>query len=517
MKDRIRWDGDDWMSGFIPHYSGSSTSLAATLTTGKGFSFSRNVDPFRSPGYVQPGGRGTDATNNSVVTSYLKNGIPNGDNAYMVGGSLLHQMTISSNTITSNGTWPHTITAHGGHSTVDAQDVALYYVGTTKYLFYSWNDNTDGDVGRYDLSAAFDDDWMSTVPASAAALSGSTNPRPMIVGDDNRLYIANGNKIASLDGQTGANGTFNSNALDLPNDYVITSFAKLPNFLVIFAYKSAGASGTSFLRSEATAFVWDYVSDSFTRAYDLDSNYVAGGFNYKNTVGCFVQGNNPQLGDNKLSRLMIFNGSEFEPRFRFRQNVPQYGGVEVISNTIYWLAGLSGGNSAIYQFGSPHEGLDNKFNYISEGGGESSGMLREFSSGNLFVSSGATTTGGLQKFSGTGYAASSQFTTPLVNVATGEYSQLRAKLIKIYWGNTAADHSVSLNLITDRGDTTTTIVSNVTGNTSTLTKYEEDSSGSPLPRFDNIGLNVSWSTTSSTSEPPIIEAVEVFFEAVNIN
>jgi len=514
-KDRIRWDGDDWLSGIIPQYAATSTGTAATLTTGKGFAFARNVDPMRSPGYIQPGCTGANATNNSVIDGYLKNAVPNGLVAYAIGGAKLHEITISSNTVTNAGAWPHTITPHG-HASADGQDVALYYIGSTKYLFYSWNDNTDGDVGRFDLSATFDDDWMSTVPASGAVLS-KDYPHPMIVGDDDILYIANGKNLASFQGQTGANGTFNPSALDLPNDYVITSFAKLPTYLVIYAYKSIAGTGTNFYRSVATAFIWDYVSDSFTRAYDLDGNYVAGGFNYNGSVGCFVQGNSPELGSNKLSRLMLFNGSEFESKFRFRQNIPQWGSVEVISNCIYWLSGLSGGSSVIYQFGSPYEEFDNKFNYISEAGGESTGMLRELSSGSLFVSSGTTTSGGLQKFAGTGYASNSQFTTPNVNLSFPENSQARAKTIKIYWGNVSTTHTVTVNLLTDRGNTTTTIVSALGSNVSTLTKYEEASNGDPLPRFDSIALNVSWDTTSSTNAPPIIQAVEVLFENANVD
>lgn len=516
LKDRIRWDGDDWLAGFIPNYNPTSTSAAAQLTGSKGFAFARNIDPYRNPGYLQPGCTGTDATNNSVITGYLKNGITNGDSAYLVGGTRLQQLTVSTNTLTNNATFPRTITAHGGHSSVDAQDVALYYVGTTKYLFYSWNDNTDGDVGRYDLSATFDDDWMSTVPTSGAVLTG-TNPRPMIVGDDNILYIANGKNVASFNGQSGANGTFNSSALDLPNDYIITSFAKLPEYLVIFAYKQSGVSGTTYLRSESTAFIWDYVSSSYTRAYDLDGNYVSGAFNYNGSVGCFVQGNSPELGSTKLTRLMMFNGSKFESKFRFRQNAPQWGGVEVISNTIYWLAGLNNGNSVIYQYGSPYEGMDNNFNYIFEAAGDASGMLREFSQGSLFISSGTTTSGGLQKFSNTGYANSATAILPQVNLSFPEFSQARAKQVKIYLGNLSTNHAINLSLLTDRGTVTTQILSNYTNNTATLIKFEDDISGNPLPRFDSIGLSISWSTTSSTAEPPLIQAVEVFYEAVNVN
>jgi hypothetical protein len=520
-KDKIRWDSDDWMSGIIPQYNPTSTSAAAALTYGKGFAFARNLDPNRSPGYLQPGCTGTNATNNSVVDAYLKNAIPNGDSAYLIGGTKVHQLTISTNTFTNNATFPHTISAHGGHNSVDGQDVALYYIGTTKYLFYSWNDNTDGDIGRYDLSATFDDDYMSMVPAGAAALT-STNPRPMIVGDDNKLYTANGNKVASFDGQTGANGTFNANALDLPSDYVITSFSKLPNYLVIFAYKSSAVGAAAvggantFTRSESTAFIWDYVSDSFTRAYDLDGNYVAGGFKYQNTVGCFVQGNTPELGSSKQSRLMLFDGSKFVPKFRFRQNVPQWGGVEVISDTIYWLAGINNGNSVIYQYGSPYEGMDNKFNSIAECAGDASGLLRELSSGSLSASSGATTTGGLQKFSGTGYQSTAICVLPQEELSFTEFSQGRAKQVKIYWAGTSDTHAITVSLNIDRGVTTTTIVNNLSSVTSLLTKYEEDTSALPLPRFSSIGLSVSWACTSSNNPPPIIQAVEVFYEPVNV-
>lgn len=510
----IRWDGDDWLKGLSPYFT---TTL--NLMGGTGLLYNTGINPFSRPGMLLQGPAPANVTNASVIDAVLKNGVGNGVDAYVIGGTKLHKILSSDGTVTNAGAWPHTITAaapnHAGHLSVSGQDTVIYYVGTTKYLFYSWVDNTDGDIGRYDLSATFDDDFMTTVPSGASA-TGFTNTTlksiPMIVGDDNILYAGNGRYVAAYNGNL-ATPTINYQALDLPSDYIITSFAKLKNFLVIYAYKGATNSGGNIYKTETTAFFWDYVSDSFTYAYPLSGNYVNGGFSFNNTVGCFVYGENYGLGvsPSKNSKLLLFDGEIFKTLVNFSESIPGHGGVETFDNVIQWNA-----QGKIYQYGSPITGVgEGAVNIISSvnGGSTVEGMLRAFSANFPFASAGTGTSGGLQSFNGGTYA-NAYFLTHITAPPFPEFSQGRIKAVKIFWfGLANSGHGFTLNINTNYGSTTSSVINNSVSITNNITLHTYDVSGNPFPKFEMLQLEGSYTASTVLS----IRAVEVYFEDVNIN
>ena len=512
----IRWDADDWLSGLTPDWGLNETET----TIGKGFSTSTGIDPFRRPGYLSPGYDPLSATNNSVIDAMQKNGVVYGTDAFTVGGDKLHKMAILTTTLTNDATFPHTISAHGGHSGVVSSDIVLYYIGATRYAFYSWNDGNDGDVGRFDLTSTFDDDWMSTVPASAAVQS-TINPHPMIVGADDILYIANGRFLNALDGQTGANGTYSAARLTLPTDSVITSFAKTGDNLVIFAYKSSSSSSGSYYKGECYAYFWDYSSEDPWKVVPIPGNYVNGGFSMSGTVGCFVQGAAALLNSSgKQSRLFMYDGSVFSPKVGFIDNIPGHGGVEVIDDVIYWNAA-----SYIYQYGSPHLGLKGALNRITKlDGSTSEGMLRNFANTTMVGSAGTTSSGGMQKVN-SGYYAGTCI-TPTVNLPFQPDTQARIKMVKVFWyaPKTAGSNKLTLKVLTDRAQNNSIII-DTTGSvgddrqsppTNCVSIYRNEYDATGFPTASAMALQLAYSEVDATKLPAIIQAVEVNFEYENI-
>jgi len=397
-KDKIVFDKDDWLACLAPDYSSSRISKM-----GNGLAFVRSFDPYRNCGYASPGYNPTDLTNVSVIDAVQIKGVVNGAYAYTIGGTKIHQITISSNTITTPTTFPYTI-IHNAHTAISGQDLCIYYTnidGTrTKMLFYAFNDATDGDVGTYDFTTIFDPDWMSTIPANAAVLI-KTTPKRLIVGHDDILYISDGNIVKCLDGATGDNGTFNAAVLTLPKDYIITGFAKIePRSLAIFAYKDQADS--SFNRGVVTVFFWNYLDADIYKSVDINDNYVNAAFEYQGTIGCFTQGN--YMGTNlaRTSRLQLYDGTVFKPICDFKANIPVVGGVEVNNNMIRWVANVGDTSSEVYSFSNPFfndKSIPTGMNQIAEGAGTSAGLLLSISSTTTLMSSGATTSGGLQTIS----------------------------------------------------------------------------------------------------------------------
>lgn len=503
----IRWDGDDWLKGLIPQFS---TSGFSRMTAAKGFTNTVAIDPLRFPGYLAPGKNTTVYTNNSVIDATLVGGVNNGSTAYVLGGAKLHSVNLTNNTITSPAF--HTITgtgAHSGHTTFVGSDTILYYVGTVKYLFFSYNDATDGDIGRFDLSSTFVDNYLSGTAASGAVLTN--NPHPLVVGTDDVLYIGNGNILSGFNGQSGATGTYIASKLVLPKDYIITSFSKVGNFLVIYAYKNT--IGGSFYSGESTAFFWDYLKADPTYAIPLQGSYVTGGFNYQGVAGCFVQGGSTNLDNSKSSRLMLYDGVGFKPVTQFPENIPAHNGVFVTDNVIYWNAA-----GVIYRYGSPHIGFPEALNKISLIG-NSSGLLRNFVSNQITGSGSASLV-----FLDDGFNASSEFYTPFVTLQCPEEMRAKVRAVKVYWYGIPESNcnSFTLRLRTGVSNTETILDTKTSISTTPIGSgiseiFRLSSTNTPLPFFEFINVYGSWTAGSSATALPLIpEAIEVYFEFTKI-
>lgn len=494
----IRWDADDWLRGLSSDWGFNGQSVRST----RGLGYTSSLDPNRRPGYLLPGFSYETATNSNVVDGTIRNAIVHNDKAYLVGGTKIHEYDIATNAITNAGVFPHTI--DHSHTNEIGDDIVAYYVSGTKYAFYSFNDATDGDVGRYDFATTFDDDWMSTVPTSGAVLNKSY-PHPMIVGDDNILYIGNGANLASYNGTT---NVFNTAAVDLPTGYVITSYSKTQNFLVIYAYRQTDSS--SLFRTECAAFFWDYLSDTFTYVYPLAGNYVDGGFNNNSIPGCFVSGYS--FDSRKINKMLLFNGSYFKREVVFEDSIPIKGGVEAFDDVIMWNAG-----GQIYQYGSQHPGFDRTLNKPMAGSGTLSGMFKMFKNATFHSSSGNS----IDEFE-SGY----NIATAITNLAKPRFPKNqkgRVELVKVYWLSqdqmTGTNFDLSLNV--DKNSTTYRPIKDINSISELVTEYHELETGEAASLklqdllFESVGLSMNWGNAVA-SAPIGVDAVEIHFSYVNI-
>lgn len=499
--------------------------MQAYTNIGDGFSLARNLDPFRDPGYLSPGYDPANLTDVSVIDAILKNAVMNGDTGYAPSANAkLHSFDVIANEITNDGTFPHTVSAHSGHSSVVCEDVVLYKLNGTPYLFYSWNDNTDGDIGRYDLSSTFDDDYVSTIATSGAVLQ-TTYPHPMIVGDDNILYIADGSDLASLQGTTSV-GIFNPSALDLPEDYVITSFSKTPNFLVLIAHRVSG-SGTSYNKTDAKAFFWDYVSASFTYAVPLPGNYANAGFILDGNPGCFVQGGDytPQ----KDSKIVLLSTTGYEVLEEFDEDIPAHGGVDVVNRGLIFNV-----DGDLFTYMSLTKGGERVLSNISSGDGSTSGgFVKVLYNPLIFASSGTGTSGGLQTFS-TNFvdnvlAISVQKQLPTDSDFIYRIAKVRVSFRQKMTGTgrgldikVVSDGDYDDDTSTTRG-TTTTIHSTTNGEGATIDKlvkvYTEDTSGNELPKCSTaVGLRIGIDSGDGVATiAPQIESVDMYLEPLSVS
>jgi len=515
FKDKIIFDIEDWTSTLDPQFD-----MGGLWNEGKMLSSVRTMNPYRYLGGCAPGFQQADVSNVSVVDSLILKGIVSGNDAYLVSqGSKLHKVQNLSTTpaLVTPTTFPHTI-AHGAHTGETGNDIVIYTakVGgiSAERVFYSFTDDTDWDVGTYDLATTFDDDFMSTAPATPLGApyltGGKDDPHPMMVNDRDVLLIGDRNFVHEYDGQgSDADGNFSANVLQLPNGYIITTFEKYNQYTVIFAYKKV--AGSNRYAGEARAFFWDNLSLDITYSKNLNDNYVSEAFQYRGTIGCFTQGtpSDPIGINSKVTKILLFDETEFKPIKAIDKNPPIRGGVDIQGDVIYWNS-----QGTIYSYGSPFDELPKGLNATAEGQGAVSGMCKTLSK-TQFISTGTTTAGGLQTL-GSNYNFQTLFYTGLAKPQFPIGMQGKVERVVVnYIKTSSAGRKLGL-VLRDKSSDLVTVFSE-SDSVSVITSDNIKSEYKDLTaKFKNMRLAMQYHSGTGITDAPIISSVEVYFSLTNL-
>ena len=240
------------------------------------------------------------------------------------------------------------ISAHGGHNFTTmpsnkywGEDIVFYTANNsssvaTQYIFYSWQDNTDGDVGRMSVDASSpDDDFMTTVPSGFSSSGFLTGvPHRMVEAANKKLYITNGRYLAEYDGNNGASGTINYQAYDLGQGWVITDIRKYGRLLAILSVRS-GTSYTNYsYLGESKMTLWDTIERGIGVSYAIPDNFASAIFvTPRNTILAFT------FGKNSSSKVFEFNGQTFDLLWESIVNgsAPEPNAIEYYKGLVYWV------------------------------------------------------------------------------------------------------------------------------------------------------------------------------------
>lgn len=515
----IIYDKDDWLAGMDTTSSGNSYGHII------GNPLMSAVDPLRKYGYVSPSFNPVDVTNITSITSTLINGLVNGNNAYFIGGDRVQKMTtLATGIISTTAPFPHTI-SHGAHTGETSTDIANYYTynaveaNKKQCAFFSFYDDTDWDVGIYDYVAdTFDDDFMSTIPTTPLAApyltGGKGFPHPLIVGDDDILYIGDRNFVHAYDQTT---GIFSAAVLTLPKGWIITCFAKTQDLqLVIGTYTqtSLGTIGLNpFNRGDARAWFWSYTALDVDYSRDLRDNYVSEMIQWGGTIVAFTSGRR-SLTARGIYKLQALNGAEFEVIKSWSQGgIPVRGGVDNVGNDIYW----NGGGHIFAYVQRPENGqyiLNNIFNLGSTGG-----VFKFLTATAIYHSSfGASTGAGLISFIGdyneTGTLQCKVATPIFPNNMKGDLTSVTIKFSDNFTGgrtfqlNAILDYSTSANLTGEMATNTTTRAMQI------LTRTTSDT---PLGQFNTLQPVLIWNTGAGATDAPEIEYIKFDYQLINVD
>lgn len=521
--DRIVFDRDDWEAGLLAH---RDTNLPSREPSG--LMIGRKTDPFRRPGYLVPERNPDTVSNSSEILGGVSGGVSIDSGIALLLASEgehaaeVHKLTCSTNTVSSGGGWPHTISAHAGHANPRGigQDIINYRhnIGGTlrTSTFYGWYDNTDFDVGTYGsinsgASPAWNDDFMSTVPATPLAgadlTDGQGEPHPMVVGADGELYIGSGRYIHSYDGTTGANGTFNSQVLDLAPGWVARKMLATERYLIIFADRAPAAGIDPWdCRSEARVFWWDYVSPSFEFSEDLHDNYVASAAVWKGDFIAYTFGRTDYAGNR--GRLRKRGSGAWD----ITAAIDDYGSMNCMETTPDRLY-VQGGQGFLYALGDPTgKRGDDVLMHIAAAVQTGRGFVRNFYLNELMFSGGTASLERLKSNYAAGMFAKTNFAFPKLR----RNMEAKMQYVRIKFAKAATPgRACVVQLLTDGGgDTTSIFASGTVAAGSIVRDYTKDASDGNLPRFSDVALQVTSSSgydAADETDCPAIESVEVFY------
>lgn len=411
----------------------------------------------------------TNGTQAAAVTTAIK-GITRivsaSDTAFCAGGAKLYE--ISSTAVTNAGDFPHTIDK-AAVTGEDSEDVCLFQGAL--YYFYN-HSGSQGDIGKFDLSSTFDDDWGSTTPTGAAVLQDA--PHQAIVGAD-KMFFANGPYVGDFDGTT-----LNADALDFKTGSQVDSLCYASNRIwAAVNYPSVAGANSN----QGEIFLWDTVASSWEDSIPVQGR-IGALYADNGIVYCWYQGKNSDGG----YKLGYVYGNTVKELASYDGGMPLYYQVFKLHGQVCWVAG-----SEIYAWGTPSRDYVPPALYSFSDGGYANvtGIGAPFND-LLIASNDGSTNYRLAKHSG--LETASDYYTLSFDVTSGKYESRITEVVIDYY-STATGARVDATLLTDLDGTSTTLgtISHANDSGAIRKKFY------PNVTADNFRIKLDWSNGSATN------------------
>ena len=380
---------DKFYQGFSPVHFKNSLSSYGNVGHANAMT---NVN-ILTPEFLTQGPALADLTNGTqagVVTDlvrFILDQVVTSGVSYGISNTKLHKL--SATTVSSGGIWPHTISgASRGES--------IFIVGGN--LYYVWQTN----IGKYNLSTTFDDDWgQNGVSSGGAQLQDA--PHPVDVKEDLAL-IGNGRYLCVYNASS---DTLSPTKLDFgPNTEVVDiKFHK--NYWYI-AVNSTNANDSN--RGHSRIFLYDASAISTLLSDEISLGAKKIGFMeiidgiiyvaYQDlTTGAYAIG---YLAGNMVKHLGYFTGS-----------LPDFKQKTLYNNVLLFVSG-----SSVWAAGAISDELPFAISQIADAGYNSNVGALAAPFGTPMVASDDTSSYRLAKFSG--YDTNCDWTSLIIDLAIGK-------------------------------------------------------------------------------------------------
>ena len=333
----------------------------------------------------------------------------------------------------------------------------------------------------------------------------------MILGDDQKLYIADlasSGTLAKIWSITDT-GTISSSTTIIPRNYVIRAFTKIGTHLVIFANKIKGSSGVVADRGDSIAAFWDYSSTSADYIYQLNDNEVTAAANFNGQICCFTQGRVNEFANvGYRSKLQIFEGGRFIPKFNFSQSAPSFGGIEIVNNILIWNSG-----GVVYSYGSPYPDLPVRVNNINIGASTGNGFVKALNGIEIYLSTGSAANNEVFKQADT-FFATADWRGLTAEPLFIPYTQGQIDYIEVgFHGSASGGRTLTLKLDFDYGTSTKTVLdalATITAGTQILFR-DVDTSNQSFPLFKALKPIITYAAGAASTAAPKVSYIKIYY------
>lgn len=342
------------------------------------YSAATNIDILSSPHLLTQGPglstltNGTEAGAVAELINFIIDRPISSGTTYGIAATKLHQITPSA--VTNTGSWPHAITG------ATAGSSAHYLNGN---LYYFFNKSAAGEIGKYDLSSTFTDNWGSTVPTGAAALQKADHP---VASKQDIMVFGNGRYLGVYNTTT---TTLNATKLDFGQDAALADVAFNANQWLIAVNQGSGVSTD---RQSASIYLYDPSTISSFLIDEIAVGVQKIGFILP--IEGIVYVAYQDVTSTGGFCIGYINGRSIKPLRYFTGTLPTFAQKSLYQNTIIFLsAGL------VYSCGAVIETLPVQLSQLASGGYTTVGaMAAPF--GTPMIASTQSTSFKLAKFSG---------------------------------------------------------------------------------------------------------------------
>lgn len=356
---------ENLFSGLIsPLYSQGGGGLEGNIKTPTQYSRTNGIDLFRPSfeGHITPArifdGTAVTSNINSLPRAKVNYPATRTSSQYLILGGLsgtaprwVHlQGGIYNNSgdiAPSSGNNFTTLTAGTGFW---GEDIAVYNVSGVSKIFYSWNDNAQGDVGMIDpTNDSATDGWLSG-HGSGSALSKNV-PHRITEANDGNMYVTNGRYLVQYNGLT---DVVVMESYDAGADWIITDIRPWKDFLIIICTKMGQAYVPSDYDTRSRANFWDYSEDGLGVVYDFNDPQATAAWIEEDVPYVFTQGKNQTV------KLRQFTGTKWNIKKEWNLDIygtaPLPTSIESYHNSICWIPGNSAG-SFVMAYSVLYDGL----------------------------------------------------------------------------------------------------------------------------------------------------------------
>ncbi len=411
----------------------------------------------------------TNGTDASAVTTLIDHilDVPSSNNVtWGIGGSKLYK--ISSSTVTSDANFPHTI----DKAVVTGEDgESVVYLNDFLYYFYN-HSGSAGDIGRLTVSTnTFDDDWGSTVPTGAAALTN--NPHPAILGGNGRIYFGNGAYVGQY---IPSSNTISTTELALPSDCKVVDLV-YERDLVWIATNAPNITTSNTNRG--IIYAWNATASTFQEPIIEVPGRIGKIISKNGLIYVFYQ----DVSSTGGYKLGFINGDSIQEITNFSGSLPVFGQVTHYKNM---LAFVSSGE--VYLYGAVHIQVPIGLSKYMDCGHATGGALAN-PFGSLMA---ASNTGGSYRLAKeSGLDTNAHWKSLMFDVATSKIDT-----ITIHYEPTSANARVDITIDYDRGKTTGFSVGSIshTSDSALIKKVFK-----PALKVNDFRIILDWANGSATN------------------